>query len=146
MAGHVMYSGDGKGGWWRTEWAVQCPEKVFFRNKCQGVLGHKGVHWAFGEDGSFHWDDNDSDPQEDGACGSTPPDHKSYKTPMAMQKHYYMSHKKTAKVRDKAIIAKLEQDKIPEKDASINAPVKWDKLDPALRKKLMGRLKSIPKE
>lgn len=146
MSGHVMYSGDGKGNYWRTEWQEQCPEKVYFTGKCQGVKGHKGVHWCYGLDGSFQWDDNDDDPKEDGACGTTPPDHKEYRSPMAMAKQHYLRFKKTIKVTDKAIIAKLEKDKTPEKGASLNKPVDWSKETPEFKKMIEGRLASIPKK
>jgi hypothetical protein len=112
-----MYSRNDKGAWWRTEWSAQCPKKAYLSDKCQGVLGHKGVHWAFGADGSFHYG------LVDGGCGCIPPGHKDYRTPQSMQKLHYLRFKKTVKVTDKAIIAKLEKDKTPEKDASINRPV-----------------------
>jgi len=73
----VIYSTDGKGHWIRREWVDQCPEDVFLAARCQGVKGHKGVHWCYKPDGSFAWDDNDDDPQEDGSSGSTPPGHKN---------------------------------------------------------------------
>jgi tRNA (cmo5U34)-methyltransferase len=144
MSDYVMYSGDGKGGWWRTEWQPQCPEMAYFNGKCQGTTGHKGVHWCYGDDGSFQWSVNDNEPHEDDiACGSTPPDHKSYKTPMAMAKFHHLRFKKTDKVRDRAIIAKLEKGQPPEKNASINAPLDFSKLSPEFRKRLLSR---IPKK
>lgn len=135
-----MYSGDGRGNWWRTEWSEQCPEKVFLSGRCQGVKGHKGIHWCYGADGSFDWEDNDDDHKHDGASGSTPPDHKSYKTPQLMAKCHFMRFKKTAKVTDKAIIAKLEKGKTPENYASLNRPIDWSKETPEFKKMIEGRL------
>ena len=57
------------------------------------------------------------------APGSTPPGHKAYVSPAKMQKHYYMSHFTDAEVTDPAVVAMLEKDKTPEKDATIDRPV-----------------------
>jgi hypothetical protein len=121
---NVCYYADGHGRWMRREWKSQCSSKVFIYGRCQGVKGHKGVHWCYSPSGSFTWDDNDADPQHDGCAGSTPPGHKDYVSPAKMQKHYFMSHYSDTDVTDSAIIAMLEKDKTPEPDASINRPVK----------------------
>jgi len=120
---HVLYSTDGKGNWWRREWKSQCNEEVFMSGRCQGVQGHKGVHWSFKPCGSFAWDDNDESPEHDGCSGSTPPDHKEYKTPKEMQQHYYMSHYEDSVVTDPTIIAMLEKGDTPEKSASLTRPL-----------------------
>lgn len=106
---HVLYSTDGKGHWWRVEWKRQCPEGVFMAGRCQGVEGHKGVHWRFNAHGSFCYDDNDNDSSEDGCSGSIPPDHKHYRSPLEMSKHFYMSHKTESEVTDPAEIERLEK-------------------------------------
>ena len=119
-----MYYTNGKGYWLRREWKPQCPAKVFFYGRCQGVKGHKGVHWCYSPSGSFQWDREKDDPQyEDAAAGSTPPGHKKYVSPLKMQKHYYVSHYDDSEVTDKAIIAMLDKNKTPEPGASINRPV-----------------------
>lgn len=120
---HILYSTDGRGNWWRREWKPQCNEEVFMSGRCQGVEGHKDVHWSYRPCGSFAWDDNDNDPKHDGCSGSTPPDHKEYKTPLEMQKHYYMSHYEDSVVDDPAIIAMLEKGETPEKGASLTRPL-----------------------
>ena len=120
----ICYYTDGKGYWLRREWKRQCPEEVFLTGKCQGVEGHKGVHWCFSPDGSFHWEDNDADPKHDGACGSIPPGHKKYRSPAQMAKQLFMNHYTDTNVTDPSIIARLEQDDPPEPWASINRPVK----------------------
>jgi hypothetical protein len=120
---NVLYTTDGKGRWIRREWKPQCSSKVFFYGRCQGVEGHKGVHWCYSASGSFQWDDNDNDPKHGGCAGSTPPGHKKYVSPVKMQKHYYVAHYTDTEVTDPAIIAKLEKDQPPEKGASINRPV-----------------------
>ncbi len=133
---NVWYYTDGKGYWLRREWKRQCSEKVFFYGRCQGVKGHKGVHWRFGPSGDFEWSDNDNDPQEGGGAGSTPPDHDDYVSPLKMQKHNHTSHYTDAEVTDKAIIALLEKGKPPEPDAAINRPVTDKRLLAALKKRM----------
>ena len=120
----VAYYGNGKGHWIRREWKPQCAAKVFFYGRCQGVKGHKGVHWRYSPSGSFEWDDNDKDPKRDGCAGSTPPGHADYVSPVKMQKHYRMSHFTDNEVTDAAIIAMLEQNKAPEQYASIDRPIR----------------------
>jgi hypothetical protein len=120
---HVAYYTDGRGYWLRREWKAQCTARVFFYGRCQGVKGHKGVHWCYSASGSFQWSDNDADPKHDGAAGSTPPGHKHYVSPVKMQKHYFMSHYRDAQVTNKAVMAMLERDKTPEPGASIDRPV-----------------------
>lgn len=145
---HVQYSSDGKGNWWKTVWEEQCPEFVgvigkILKNgrdyRCQGVKGHKGVHWRYSASGWFEWDDNDEDPQEGGACGTTPPDHKTYKTPKKMSKHHWLSHKTTTKVEDPEKIAQLERGEY-ENGASIDRPVNFDEMDPENREELEDRI------
>jgi len=87
------------------------------------VKGHKGVHWCYSLSGSFEWEDNEADPQHDGAAGSTPPGHKSYVSPVKMQKHYYLSHYTDTAVTDKVILAMLKKNRSPEQDAGIDRPV-----------------------
>lgn len=142
---HVCYYTNGKGYWLRREWKPQCAARVFLSSRCQGVKGHKGVHWCYSPSGDFDWDDNDDDPHEDGCSGVTPPGHKDYVSPVKMEKHHYMSHYADTVVTDQAIIAMLEKGKPPERDAAIDRPVTDKKLlavlkkrmkdDPAFRKK-----------
>jgi hypothetical protein len=122
---NVTYYSDGKGFWLRREWKRQCSSKVFLAGRCQGVKGHKDVHWCYSPSGSFDWDDNAEDPKHGACAGSTPPGHKDYVSPVKMQKHYFVSHYTDAHVTDKTIIAMLEKDKTPEADAAINRPVVW---------------------
>lgn len=120
----VIYSSDGEGRWWRTEWALQCEEKVFLMagSQCQGTAGHDNVHWCFRLDGSFIWDDNVTDERHDGAAGSIPPGHEEYRTPESMLEHHHLQFKIVAEVTDQAIIEGLEKDKTPEPFASVNRP------------------------
>lgn len=104
----INYSTDGSGRWWKTEWAEQCSEKGVFV-ECQGVVGHKGVHWSFNKHGSFCYNDNKADPSENGCSGSIPPDHKHYRTPLEMSSHYYMSHSTYHEVLDIDLINRLEK-------------------------------------
>jgi len=123
---NVAYYTDGKGYWLRREWKQQCPAKVFFYGRCQGVKGHPGVHWSYSASGNFEWAANgQARKNPDAVAGSTPPGHKEYVSPAKMQKHYYLSHYKDEEVTDKTIIAMLEKDKPPERNASIDRPVVW---------------------
>ncbi len=139
-----MYSTDGKGNWWKREWCQKCAEEVFIYGQCQGVVGHNGVHWRFGESGDFKWQINESGkiPRDsDAVCGTIPPDHKSYKTPLVMEKHYWLSHYVDSKVTDPKDIKRLEADKVRDGE-SINRPLDLGKLPAKLRKQLTKRLKT----
>lgn len=139
---NAMYSKDHEGNWWKTVWAEQCPEKVFIHGQCQGVKGHKGVHWMYGPSGSYEWDDNDDDPKhkhENIACGSTPPEHKDYVDPRTMAPHYYREHNTTTKVEDPEKIEALNRGEF-EDGASINQPLDMDALDPEDREELQRRI------
>ena len=122
----VTYYTDAKGYWLRREWKPQCRSEVFLTDRCQGVEGHKGVHWCYSPSGDFQWGDNDDDPQHEGAAGSTPPGHEDYVSPIDMQEHYHVSHDTDRQVTDKQIIAMLEDDKTPEPNASIDRPLILD--------------------
>lgn len=127
MKNRVTYYANGEGRWWRTEWSPQCEESVLMAGQCQGTVGHKGVHWAFALHGSFCYDDNDDDPTEDGGAGSTPPGHKSYRTPEEMQEFYHLKFRTDSEVMDHGIIERLENDDPPEGiNATINKPLSED--------------------
>lgn len=133
---NVLYSTNGDGCWFRREWAKQCRHKVFFGRRCQGVKGHKGVHWCYNEHGSFVWQDNQDDLQHDGYSGSTPPGHKEWISPVKMMKKCYLEAFTDSEVTDPEIIERLEKDDPPEKGASITRPVDMEKLPPDLRNEL----------
>lgn len=105
----VSYSTDGAGRWRRREYRRQCPEGVMLTGRCQGTLGHKGVHWGYTPGGSFCYDDNADDPTGHGCSGSIPPGHKDYRTPEEMAPHYHMAHFEDSTVTDPAEIARLER-------------------------------------
>ena len=119
---NVVYYTDGKGSWIRREWQPQCSAKVFFYGRCQGVRGHRGVHWCYSPSGSFQWADNADDPKHDGCAGSTPPGHKDYVSPAKMQKYYFISHYTDTKPTDQAVLAMLDKNKTPERGATIDRP------------------------
>ena len=123
---NITYYGNGKGRWLKRVWRCQCPKKVFFYGRCQGVRGHNGVHWRYAASGDFEWADNDQDPKQNddkGCAGSIPPGNEGYPSPTKMQKRYYMSHNNDAEVTDPAVIEKLENGEPPEPDASIDRPL-----------------------
>lgn len=120
----ILYSLDNQGQWWRREWAAQCDQKVFLLDQCQGVKGHKGVHWSYAPNGSFRWSDNKEFPEHKGYAGMMPPDHESYKTPQEMHKEYYLCHHQDSLVTDPKIIEMLERDETPEEEeATIDRPL-----------------------
>lgn len=120
---YVCYYTNGKGYWLRREWKPQCSARVFMSGRCQGVKGHKGVHWCFSPSGDFDWNDNDNDPQVDGGAGSTPPGHHEYSSPAKMQKYLYSNHYIDSTVTDKGILEMLEAGETPEPNAAIDRPV-----------------------
>jgi hypothetical protein len=144
---NVMYSTDGNGRWVRREWAEQCPERVLLGPRCQGIKGHKGLHWCYKPNGSFAWSDNDDDPQEDGCSGTTPPGHPRWVSPLEKQAECWSNHFTDTEITDPETIARLERDEPPEgDDASINRPVDLDALDPELRKELEARSQQRKRE
>src|ERR1019366_7071416 len=88
---NVCYYSNGKGYWLRREWKPQCSAKVFFYGRCQGVRGHKNVHWRFAAWGDFEWADNREDPKHGGCAGSTPPDCDEYPSALEMQEHCHLN-------------------------------------------------------
>lgn len=118
---HVMYYTNGQGYWVRTEFAEQCGESVYIIAECQGVKGHTGQCWAYGPSGSYQYN------SEDGGCGSTPPGHDRYISPIDMADHYYLANKTTEVVTDPVLIERLENDDPPEgNDAGITRPLSED--------------------
>lgn len=118
----VMYIRDHEGNWYRREWAEQCQHKGLFLKQCQGIKGHKGVHWSYRPDGSLVWEDND-DPLHNWAAGSTPPGHERYVSPIDMQPDHHLSHYTETQVTDPELLAKLESDELDEDGASTVRPV-----------------------
>ena len=131
---NILYSTDGKGNWWKREWVEQCSEDVFIRRgQCQGVKGHEGVHWRFGSAGWFEWD------EPEGCSGTTPPDHKSYVSPLEMEKKHWLSNYSDTEITDTEKITQLERGEC-EEEASIDRPVNMDDLEPELRDELEKRM------
>ena len=131
----VSFSTDGKGRWWRTDWQRQCPEGVFLQGRCQGVEGHKGVHWRYDASGSFCYDDNEQDSSEFGCSGTIPPDHKHYRTPLEMEKRLFRKFKSMVEVTDPEEVARLERNEINDNESVIRplredgvSPEKWAEL------------------
>jgi hypothetical protein len=142
----TKYYKDNDGNWWKTTWAEQCPERCIF-GECQGVKGHKGIHWSYRSCGSFIWRDNDADPKykhEHIAGGVTPPGDKHYVNPIDMFKHHYMEHSDTVRVEDIEKIELLNKGEC-EDEAFIDMPVVMDDLDPKLREELQNRIEETRK-
>lgn len=139
---NVHFSTNGEGRWWKTEYVRQCTEGVFLQGRCQGVEGHKGVHWRYDASGSFHYDDNESDSSEEGCSGVIPPDHKSYRTPLEMSENYFMSHRTHDEVTDLAEIERLENNETQE-GVSITRPVDMSNIPSKLVEELKKRRDEI---
>lgn len=137
--GNILFSTNGDGKWFRTEWQPQCPKEVFMGSKCQGVEGHEGDHWCYGPQGDYMFDCDREDLDDyDVAAGQIPAGHHEYKKPEDMRKHYHMSHYSYDEVTDKEKIAQLERGEMNDGE-SITRPcdletVKELKLDEAVKK------------
>lgn len=81
------------------------------------MVGHTENHWCYNEKGHYCYQDQDR------GCGSIPPSHKSYLTPLEMQPKCYLSNYTYTKVTDPTIVGNLEKDITPEPGASIDRPV-----------------------
>ncbi len=122
-----LYSWIGPGRWVERTWAKQCPETglCLLGGRCQGIEGHKDIHWCYDSDGTFNWAANESEKKlkdTDVAGGSMPPGHPSYTHPKKMMRCYYMRFHTDIEITDKKLIAKFEAGFIP-RNASITAPV-----------------------
>ncbi|MEM1406027.1 MAG: hypothetical protein AAGG59_04585 [Bacteroidota bacterium] len=107
-------------------WQNQCSSRDLFKHKCQGLKGRKGNHWQYKSDGSYHYWANKKDPgaiEKSIAMSTVPPGHDSYVEPLKKQVDYYMNFYETREVTDPKIIAKLEKNNPPEKEAVINRPL-----------------------
>ncbi len=102
----VNYYTDGHGRWWKAVYN-QCPVEIFLSDSCQGKLGHKGDHWAYKEDGTYTYQDNEDDPQHEGTAGWIPPSHENWVHPKTMQDRYYR-HVEDVEVTDPAEILRME--------------------------------------
>lgn len=140
----VTYYELGPGRWLRRVWMPQCTARVFIYGRCQGVKGHEGLHWRYSPSGDFDWANNKSDPGSnpdgEGVAGSTPPGHDDYVHPENMQDQYYVSQHVDTEVTDVGLIAMLEKGETPERDASIDRPVR----DQAVLAFLKGRTAKHP--
>jgi hypothetical protein len=105
----ITYYKNDDGTWEKIERSLQCPEDVFLADRCQGVKGHKGVHWAFSPCGSFCYTDNDDDLTCNGEAGSIPPENDAYRTPLSMQAHYHLSFFSVTPVTDIDLINRLNK-------------------------------------
>jgi hypothetical protein len=140
----IGYRTNGKGRWWRMECQPKCSDKEIFGLECQGVWGHKGVHWAYRPDGSYSYWKNDSDPtsiREDIGAGWTPPEHDSYIHPKDKRTEYYRAFYSIKEVTEPTLIHRLENDDPPEDDAFVDRP-----LSPEETKRLEdeGKLPRLP--
>jgi hypothetical protein len=118
---NVMFFNNGYGKWIKREWSIQCSEKILFSNQCQGIKGHKDVHWYYKSDGSFAWADNKNDPRHDGYSGSTPPDHEKYVTPQSMMEKLWLTNFIDFEVMDKEEIARLEKGEMRDNESVVRS-------------------------
>ena len=129
----AMFSTDGKGKWVRTTWPQQCDSDLLFGKRCQGVKGHEGQHWRYGDSGNFEH----STPN--GGWASTPPGHKKYITPLEMQQHFYNTHSTTVVVTDVDEIARLERGELGDNE-SIMRPMDLKSISKGVLEKISKSL------
>lgn len=137
-----LYSGDGNGKWYLREWKPRCTEDAYLLglSKCCGTQGHKGPHWAYGEEGSYHWNRNDSDPdswEKNTAAGSTPPGHPTWVSPVDKASDYYMDFFEDSEVTDPEVIRLIESGEI--RDA-VTSPCTEEEIEELRR---LGRLDGL---
>ncbi len=102
--GGFSYWTNGDGKWFRSQRAWRCTNNVLW-DQCQGVSGHEGVCWQYDKAGHFCWADKLT-----GYSGSTPPDHKAYKTPLEMSPFGYGMHRSEPfEITDPDELARLER-------------------------------------
>lgn len=107
------YDKDDDGRWWVTAWSPQCPHKLMFLDRCQGVEGHEGDHWRYRDDGTYEW-------ARDGEGGGwIAPPHPEWVSPVAKAPERYLCFHTTEEVTDPDLIAKLEAREV---DAPITTP------------------------
>lgn len=114
MNPNIIYTRLGERKWNKTEFKEQCPEELLFNSQCQGVKGHKDVHWCYDAAGNFHWEDNKDDIRHEGCSGTTPPGHKQYITPNKMIEKHFNHAPTTELVVDEELIDKLEAGEVGE--------------------------------
>lgn len=126
---HIMYTQIEPRKWLKVVFADQCDKKVYLgRHKCQGVKGHEGDHWAYDESGHYLTTRNEDDKNPPPwACGSCPPGHKDYTSPVDKYKERYLCYNEKSEVVDEDLIDKLENDEDLGEDVSIDKAV--DDLD-----------------
>ncbi|WP_235935362.1 class I SAM-dependent methyltransferase [Candidatus Laterigemmans baculatus] len=136
---HVTYYTDGEGRWLKRVWADQCRETILFRDRCQGVAGHSGDHWCFQLDGSYHYKPHEDDPKrKEVGCGTIPPGHTGYRTPLEMSRYRHLEFYEDLEVTDAAELERLQRGEFAANE-SIDAPCTEEQIE-MLRK--LGRLDS----
>lgn len=124
--GEVLFSRDDVGNWVKITWAKRCQERAYLSNQCQGVLGHAGRHWCYGEDGSYRWSRNkQEEPDSTIACGTVPPGHKLYVAPEAKIMQNYLNNYEKVEVTDQAEVDRLEKNEM-RKGEAITRPAVGD--------------------
>jgi len=136
---HVTFYAEGEGRRLKRVWAVQCPETILLRDRCQGVAGHLGDYWCFQPDGSYHYKPHETDPKrKEVGCGTNPPGSSEYRTPLEMRRYRYAAHYEESDVTDPSEIARLQRGEFAPHE-SANLPCTEEQIE-ELRK--LGRLDS----
>ncbi len=89
---------------------MQCPEKILFRDRCQGVAGHTGDHWCYQADGAYHYKPHATDPRsKEIGCGTIPPGNADYRTPLEMSRYQHAAFYEDSEVTDPNQIERLQR-------------------------------------
>lgn len=136
----VTFYGNGKSHWVKRVRKPQCKHKIFLAGECQGTEGHDGHHWCYRPDGSYFWDMTEeqrkNNKNDDAVCGSIPPDHKNYISPVDKTKDYHLKFYEDTVVTDPQEIARLDAGKIGQGEG-IDRPCTAEEIEKIFKKRLI---------
>jgi len=127
----IVYHQIGPRKWVQQVFVDQCEHKMVMpRGRCQGVKGHSGDHWMYGQSGSYVTSSNKKNLKPyDIAGGMCPPGHASYISPEEKISDYYITCNETSDVIDEDLIDKLENDEDMPDNVSVTRPISDEELD-----------------
>lgn len=114
---HYHYDFDGE-NWTKVTFQDQCLYEFMWGDRCQREVGHGGLCWAFGSDGSlYHTSDDPNIAEID-----TPPGHKDWISPLDLREDHYLHNCPRENITDPELIERLNRGEIYD-DESITRPL-----------------------